>query len=382
MPVCPKCTRSLNREKVDGGYAFACGKCRGRAIGLDVLKKQNMPEEFLLNIRREANESDKSNGRQCPQCNTSMSSDKISLKNKSLKIDYCRECRLIWIDHREYKKLSWFKPEPPESANKSAKNDPRPEITGLRKHHSELHGDSYTDPPDTWWEYILGIIGFPIESGDYELSKLPLLVWISAAVIALVFLVSLIDLKSVAYTFGFIPSQWYRYSGLTIITSLMLHADLWHLIGNLYFYIVFGDNVEDLIGRAKFIVLLLGSHIGGTILHGIFTNRPDIPVIGASAGIFGLMAFYTVLFPKKKFKIVLSLYFYFHWINISVKYFFLLYAILQIEYLIEQLKGTGYVSALGHIGGLIVGLGAGLYVKHRNKQKDSTLANQNLPDVR
>ena len=91
-------------------------------------------------------------------------------------------------------------------------------------------------------------------------------------------------------------------------------------------------------------------------------------MIGSSAGIFGIFAYYTLRFPKAK----MTLFFWrlrFIWIRLPIYGFFGFYLMLQLVYLYFQMHGISNVSALGHIGGIIVGLAAGLYSRKKSPIK-------------
>ena len=83
--------------------------------------------------------------------------------------------------------------------------------------------------------------------------------------------------NKIARFFGFIPNQWSRMGGLTIVTNFFLHVGWLHLLGNMYFLLVFGDNVEDRLGRAKFVMLLVCATVAGNLLHGTFAPRSGVP---------------------------------------------------------------------------------------------------------
>src|SRR5204863_2757777 len=94
------------------------------------------------------------------------------------------------------------------------------------------------------------------------LSRLPLLTWSLSVAILIVSTLAFLDLQNAIDRFGLIPAEAWRYGGFTFISSFFLHAGIWHLVGNLYFFLVFGDNVEDYLGRWKFACLLLVSALG------------------------------------------------------------------------------------------------------------------------
>jgi membrane associated rhomboid family serine protease len=87
---------------------------------------------------------------------------------------------------------------------------------------------------------------------------------------------------------------------LTYVTYAFLHGDFFHLAGNMLFLWVFGDNVEDALGHFRFLVFYLLCAIGGAAVHGLIAPDSQIPLIGASGAIAGIVAAYLILHPRVK----------------------------------------------------------------------------------
>lgn len=88
----------------------------------------------------------------------------------------------------------------------------------------------------------------------------------------------------------------------TLFTSMFLHAGVLHLLGNMFFLYMFGDNVEDATGHVRFVIAYLLCGIGATALHSLMTHHPDIPLVGASGAVSGVMGMYLVLHPRAEFE--------------------------------------------------------------------------------
>lgn len=86
----------------------------------------------------------------------------------------------------------------------------------------------------------------------------------------------------------------------TYITYSFLHGDFWHLAGNMLFLWVFGDNVEDALGHFRFLVFYLCCAVAGAWFHGFVQPGSDIPLIGASGAVAGIVAAYLILHPRVK----------------------------------------------------------------------------------
>ncbi|MGV3756672.1 MAG: rhomboid family intramembrane serine protease, partial [Verrucomicrobiota bacterium] len=156
--------------------------------------------------------------------------------------------------------------------------------------------------------------------------------------------------------FGMIPDQIGRLGGLTMVTSFFLHGSWSHLLGNLYFLYVFGDNVENRIGWRRMLILVFVATIAGDLLHAAADSRSSVPCIGASGGISGVLAFYALAFPDKKISIFwASRYTMPRWIEMSAWTAFGLWIAMQTLIVMQQLAGLGRVSALAHLGGVMAG---------------------------
>jgi membrane associated rhomboid family serine protease len=226
------------------------------------------------------------------------------------------------------------------------------------KVQQEAAEERSSGPPEEAWKWLPGLLGMPVEMSSRPLAHRPLITWGLGGLLVLVFVLTVQNLAAVVGEFGFVPAQWHRHGGLTVLASFFLHGGLFHLIGNLYFFLIFGDNVEDHLGPAKFIILVLGAHLAGTALHGAFDPRPEIPVVGASAGIFGVVAFYAIAFPRSRLGL---LFFYFWWIRLPAWVLLVFYGGMQLLGAMVQVQGAGHVSNLGHLGGMAVGILAALF---------------------
>jgi membrane associated rhomboid family serine protease len=83
-----------------------------------------------------------------------------------------------------------------------------------------------------------------------------------------------------------------------LISYMFLHGSVWHLAGNMIFLFVFGDNVEDAMGHGRFICFYLLCGISAALVHSLITSSPDVPLIGASGAISGVIGAYMVLHPN------------------------------------------------------------------------------------
>ena len=99
-------------------------------------------------------------------------------------------------------------------------------------------------------------------------------------------------------TYGFVTT---RPSATTVLTSMFLHANIFHLVGNMWFLYMFGDNVEDMMGSVKFPVAYLLAGLAAIYAHTVTTHHPEVPLVGASGAVSGVVGMYLLLYPRASF---------------------------------------------------------------------------------
>jgi membrane associated rhomboid family serine protease len=175
-------------------------------------------------------------------------------------------------------------------------------------------------------------------------------------VIVAVYLATLADHAAVIARWGLLPAEPWRAVGLTFLSSALLHADVWHLVGNLYFLLVFGDDVEEVLGRPRYALLLLCAALAGGAAHVAFDPRADVPCIGASAAISGVLVAYASWFPRARLALLFFFFVSFRWLRCQAWFALVLWIVLQLVGAVMQAGGLSAVSAVAHLGGAGVGL--------------------------
>jgi membrane associated rhomboid family serine protease len=143
----------------------------------------------------------------------------------------------------------------------------------------------------------------------------------------------------------------------TIITSMFLHGGPIHLFGNMIYLWIFGDNVEDIMGHTKFLIFYIASGIAGTYLNAFLDPLSNIPGIGASGAISGIMGAYVVLYPGARVLSLLALGYYITTVEVNAYIFVGIWFIYQLLYAMISLyiPHIGGVAYWAHIGGFILG---------------------------
>jgi len=162
----------------------------------------------------------------------------------------------------------------------------------------------------------------------------------------------------ITYYFGFKPASFFNnfdkptfFPILTLFTSLFMHGGWMHLIGNMMYLVIFADNIEDVFGKKKFILFYLFSGIFASFSQALLNLSSDVPMIGASGAIAGVLGAYLFYFPKAKI-LVLVPFFIFFTLRIPASILLILWFIFQFLNL-SNIESS--VAWMAHIGGFIFG---------------------------
>ena len=298
----------------------------------------------------------------CPVCCKTARLIQLPLGETSLELDICCTCQMIWFDPQELETLPLPQPAPKNELPQKAK-----EILAnyeCQRASREITG-AWEDvaAPEESWKTLPALFGFPVELDAPEINKRPWSTWSLSAICVIVFAFTFSDLRNVIDNWGLLPADLWRHGGLTLLTSMFLHGGVWHLMGNIYFLLIFGDNVEDALGKMRYILLVLFSGLAGSILFLLFCRNPQIPCVGSSGFISGVIAAYSVCFPKVTISFLLRQRYSFrcHWVGIPAWAAFGLWLVLQtlMAYLTRSNMGGG-VGYTAHIGGALAGVAAAL----------------------
>lgn len=352
MMECPRCKRvKLCKSVNEHGIFWVCPKCDGRAVGFGVLRKTMLKESIDELLKHYHNEKCAENLR-CPICTRHMR--EVSAGNSDFKLDVCLGCQFIWFDPKELEML------PPQQKKKDVEADlpyeekqklalQRIENLEEQKSHEDIEEYPYNS-----WKSLFGMFGLPVECDDDVMNRTPWATWALAAAITSISVLAFNN-SGIIDDYSFVPSEFTRHGGITLITAFFLHAGIFHLLSNLYFLIVFGDNVEDFLGKAKYFILILASTVAGGVLHALLDPRGQLPCVGASGGISGIIAFYALQFPHARMGLFFRIGYMIRWINFSAVTMFVFWILIQLFGAWQQVGGFSSVSNLAHLGGLAVG---------------------------
>jgi membrane associated rhomboid family serine protease len=149
---------------------------------------------------------------------------------------------------------------------------------------------------------------------------------------------------------------------LTLLTSMFIHGGILHLFGNMLYLWIFGNNIEDFLGPFRFILFYLISGLGASLIHIAFHPSSQVPMIGASGAIAGVLGAYFLLYPEARVLTLVLI-----WI-LPVPAFIILGL-----WFVAQVMNIGIgggVAWFAHIGGFLIGLGLlRLYLRKRRVRR-------------
>lgn len=157
--------------------------------------------------------------------------------------------------------------------------------------------------------------------------------------------------------YGLVPDQ---FRVTNVFTSMFLHGGWMHVLGNMWFLWIFGDNVEDLLGHAKFLLFYLLCGVAAALGQVLASPYSTIPMVGASGAIAGIMGAYLVKFPRSR---VLTLVFIFFFITtieipapVMLAYWFVIQLFSGLGSIARTHVSQGGTAFFAHVGGFVAGV--------------------------
>ena len=210
---------------------------------------------------------------------------------------------------------------------------------------------------------------FPIGDDNIEGGHKPIISYSLIFINVIIFLVQLSIGEETMLQFASIPEEITHGNRLfTLITSMFLHGGAMHLIGNILFLWIFGDNIEAIIGSFMFLLFYLFGGFFAAGAHILTDPHSIIPTIGASGAISAVMGAYMVMFPKSRVKMIFIIFFKkFHIPAFLFLIFWFLQQIFSGITTFSVVGSGGGVAWWAHIGGFVFGIAVGLILKEKFK---------------
>jgi len=157
--------------------------------------------------------------------------------------------------------------------------------------------------------------------------------------------------------FGVVPDRlWYP----SLVTSMFLHAGWLHILGNMWFLWIYGDNVEDILGRFKYLLLYLGSGLAAGLTHALVNPDSHVPTIGASGAVAGVMGAYMVKFPRSRILTLVPVFVFVTTYELPASFILAYWLIIQffsgVGSVAHSHLAQGGVAWFAHIGGFLTGI--------------------------
>jgi membrane associated rhomboid family serine protease len=179
------------------------------------------------------------------------------------------------------------------------------------------------------------------------------------------------DIQDFVFAYGLVPAE---FSWVNVFTSMFLHGGWLHIVGNMWFLWIFGDNVEDRMGHGRFIVFYLLCGITAALAQTLMAPNSGIPMVGASGAIAGVMGAYFVLYPRSRIVTLVPLFMFMQIMEVPAILF------LGIWFLMQFISGVGTVTTLAareaggvafwaHVAGFVTGVAAVLVFRRPERQR-------------
>ena len=213
---------------------------------------------------------------------------------------------------------------------------------------------------------------------DNPTSSRPIVTYFLIGLCILVFLMQLgsqsYQTGQLFYSYGLIPSVLMGHNQLpmdlyavpafvTIFSSMFMHGGFMHLIGNMLYMWIFADNIEDNLGPSKFLIFYLLAGIGAAMTQVLMDTHSEVPMIGASGAIGGVLGAYLINHPNAKVLVLIPFGFFSQLIKIRALY------VLGFWFILQFISSGGGVSYASHIGGFVSGMILILFFNKKRKRR-------------
>jgi membrane associated rhomboid family serine protease len=206
---------------------------------------------------------------------------------------------------------------------------------------------------------------FPVSDDNSQRRTFPYVTTTLVVLNVLVFLLELSQGEKFITDWAFIPARFSDEPGadaVTIFTAMFMHGGWMHLIGNMLFLWIFGDNVEDRIGHVKFLIFYFLAGLAATFAQYYVSSNSVIPNVGASGAIAGVLGAYLLMFPQSRVNVLLG-----RQIvampAFAVLGLWILFQIISGFAMSDQRADVGGIAYMAHIGGFVAGLAMALLTR-------------------
>ncbi|GAB4163111.1 MAG: rhomboid family intramembrane serine protease [Candidatus Dojkabacteria bacterium] len=212
---------------------------------------------------------------------------------------------------------------------------------------------------------------FPL-SDSHKTGKIPFITWgiIAANIAVFLYQLSLSNLDQFIGEYALTPAlvNWSNITALLpFLTSMFMHGGFMHIISNMWFLAVFGDNTEARLGTTGYLLFYLVGGIVASLTQYFFSLGSMIPMLGASGAVAAVLGFYLIQFPGSQIRTLVFYYSRISIYNVGAQTMIGLWALTQLLNSIGSIGAvaSGGVAWFAHLGGFIFGVAVGLLLKKR-----------------
>jgi membrane associated rhomboid family serine protease len=276
----------------------------------------------------------------------------------AIELDGCEPCEITWFDQGELRNL-----QSTEAGEDPRLSDMTPQQRLAWRSEIVRSQRERSDDDSSAVATVFAILGVHYPEPLRSPAARAYATWATCILVIATSIAAFAsgEFSEIVRRFGMIPSELRAGHWRGVFTHFFLHGDGFHLAGNVLFLFVFGSRVEGILGWVRFLSLIAFATIAGALVHASFEPRAQIPLIGASGGISGVLAAHAVLRPHARVRMRI----YFTLFTTTASMAFLFWIALQVFGILRQVTGLTNVSALGHVGGALAGIALGLIWKSR-----------------
>ncbi|WP_341502646.1 rhomboid family intramembrane serine protease [Gallaecimonas sp. GXIMD4217] len=353
--ICPHCNKdSLVASHYQGEEIDLCRRCGGLWFEKGELNQSLAtadPERDRVGVEECRGSHLGATHLRCPDCTKPMDRHQL-LPGYEVEVEACHNCQGIWIERKELKEAH--------------------QASILELHLGELNAKV------NWKSWVFQFLSqMPVEY-NIKPKRRPWMTWLLVVVNVLVFLAGLATPQLDELLFGgaLVPADIANGRNLfSLLSSQFLHGGWMHLLGNLYFLWLTGDNLEDALGPWRFLGLYLLCGMVAGLAQTAMEPGSVIPMVGASGAIAGLFGMYLLWFRKASLSFMIVIY----QKKLAPWLFFLIWLGFNLLGMATGQQGVAYMA---HIGGFAAGLALGLALRNWVLGRYPVLAIINQPAFR
>ena len=356
---CPKCRKPMHPLSLEGVEVDLCPDCLGmwfdsgelsRAAGL--VFNTDAQGAALARASRTVF--------RCPLCAMPLYSRELD-PGSAILVEQCVKCSGLFLDRDEFTRArEHYKGVGARRRMPRPGREPVPDLP------------SSIDPDSGTLAFFQLLTGLPLELDVPQTLFPPVVTALIVTNVVVLIAAFLGGFEEWIYALGLVPDDVLEGRNLyTFLTSMFMHGGVLHILGNMYFLYIAGDNVEERFGQVPFLGFYLLCGLVAGLGHVLGEAASYVPVVGASGAISGVLGAYMVLFPHTRFRLR---WFYFLWHHVAIDMpawaYFGFWILLQVVYAEMGVPGVAWWA---HIGGFACGVTVALVSRAREKATEHSM---------